>query len=245
MKTQYITLVGLAFFSFASFQVAQAQITWGPLYGISGDSDISLDGTYVDAAGAFLNSGVTVDDSNTDVVFNGITGSNGSYTDGVDISFSSIEGIGGDQPYGHSADLPPDYYDALTGVTYVGDGGTPVTGTVTLSNLNSGDKYEVEVWQALPEGDDGNSDTTLTSVGGNSVTTTGYDYVVGTFDPTSDSQSFTFTAGASGVGEINAIELRDLGPATVPEPSTYALMAAGLIGLLFVSRRGRGVVSAN
>jgi hypothetical protein len=79
--------------------------------------------------------------------------------------------------------------------------------------------------------------TTFTS-GANIVDTNGQ-YVIGTFTAgaaavgsLTSSDSFTYAQDGNGVGEINALSLRE-----IPEPSTYAMMLGGLAVLAFCVRR--------
>jgi hypothetical protein len=68
-------------------------------------------------------------------------------------------------------------------------------------------------------------------------------YVIGTFIATSRVQSFTFQNTYPidvSAGEINAIDLRNI--TSVPEPSTYAMMVAGLAFLGFCVRRKGALV---
>jgi hypothetical protein len=209
---------------------ARAQIIWNPLgpAAITGSSDISTTGTFVDAitphsistyGNTAQPSSLTVGDTTFNV---------GSFSDGT-FSLSSTVGIAdgsdgnapdglnayqavGSQPPAPSSTDELNYNELLTHCTFSGG-----TVTVDMSGLVSGNAYQIQVWNSTGR------QTTYTS-GLDSVTLTGNDFILGDFiAPLSSTESFTFIqSGSNDLGVISDIALRQ-----VPEPSTYATLALG------------------
>ena len=69
-------------------------------------------------------------------------------------------------------------------------------------------------------------------------------YAVGTFTADGTSQSFDYLSGiapggsaAYGATVINDFQMRDMGVAPVPEPSTWAMMIVGALGMCVMAFR--------
>jgi hypothetical protein len=103
--------------------------------------------------------------------------------------------------------------------------------------LTIGNTYQVEVWSA-----DITQGAFITDLSGsNSVSLNPNigQYAVGTFTATATTLQFNAQGdGTSTISMLNAISVRDI-TAAVPEPSTYALLFAGLLALGFVQSRRR------
>jgi hypothetical protein len=163
--------------------------------------------------------------------------------DQVGDSHIGSPGAGGGDGSG-SATTP--YLQILDGCSYVGvsPGGDPVNGvsgvsTFSLNNLTAGDVYQVQVWNVTGYAGPNNANGRETLLSGSDTADlVGSDFVVGKFTATgSGAESFTIQGVPGGYyGEIDAIALRDLGPA--PEPSTYAMLFAG-VGALVIAMRLR------
>jgi hypothetical protein len=132
----------------------------------------------------------------------------------------------------------PDYDYVLS------QGSDAANGVITLGSLahplTIGDVYQVEAWSSY------GGSYTAHADGDPAVNFTPYakTFAIGTF--TASASTFTFDYGPSlvnnsGAGFINDVVVRDLG--AVPEPSTYAMMLAGGIGLLFLLRRSYAMTS--
>jgi hypothetical protein len=134
------------------------------------------------------------------------------------------------------------YEDAIPNVA----GGS---GTVTISGLTVGDIYAVQVFNFADDGDPGNN--VLSSTGGNSVTFSNLDvnptsnvnqgeFVTGTFTAGSSSETFDWNGASDSsqftpLGPINVANIT----ATVPEPSTNALLLTSGLAAFFFYRRHR------
>jgi hypothetical protein len=207
--------------SLALAGAAHAQILWISTGTISGDTDVLTNGTYFDAAQ--LQREHSAAQTVNGVVFNAFNG--GTTDSSGDISISGPIGQGTDSYSGGS--LSTSYQAILTSAAYVNTGDT---GVVTLNNLVSGQEYQVQIWNAAGRNTVYSGVTPLVLSGG--------DYAVGDFtDGLSSSLSFTFQANAaasSSYGEIFDVSVRE-----VPEPSTYAMLLVGGLGLLLGVRRSR------
>jgi hypothetical protein len=217
MKTFSLLLPGLFFASFALS--ANAQIYFGKPVGITQDpSQISTLGTYVDAVG--------VNDYSSTSIQVGTTTFNPLFSD-TGITFSSPTGIGGGSD-GSGSNATP-FQQVLNGVAYVGDFNPAdvQTGTVSLNFLLPSHVYQVQVFSL------GNFQT---QISGATTKNLFRDYSIGIFTADATTQTFTFNSSLSGIGEINAIALRDV-TAEVPEPSAWALMLGGVTLLVALSLR--------
>jgi hypothetical protein len=219
------TLPGLlltVFFSVIISGAAQAQIVWTSTGTITGDSDVSTYGLYFDAAQlqVFHSAPQTVNG----VVFNAFNGASG---DGKISIFG--EGQGSDSYSGGG--LSTAYQDILTDTAYVNAG---QTGTISLSGLTFGQEYQVQIWNAAGR-------NTLYS-GTSTLQLPGSDYAIGDFTAAGPDFSFTFTNSTSPFSSYG--EIFDVSVRSIPEPSTYAMMIAGLAVLGFGLRRKRAVLRA-
>ena len=185
---------------------ADAQILFLAPTAITGPSDISTLGTFVDALGAnHFGSSVTIGDT----VFTTFFGSDSH------INFSGPVAGGSD---GSGSTATP-FLTVMDGVAFAGfsDTSTILFGTADISGLTLGHTYQVQVFN------DGGRLTNIISA--NSVQLS-HSFTTGSFVAAASTASFTFSSpNASDAGEISAITLRDI--TTVPEPSTWAMALAG------------------
>ena len=263
------SLATLLLASPASAAVVQA-INWGTATNISGDSDVATTGTLVTAVnfgrtGTPGVSGTTVNG----VTFTAFAVSNGSGASagpiaGVQIAespgvlySSNTVGTGS----GSFAGLSSSYQTLLGSAV----GGTlPATVTVTLSgdgtnSLVVGRQYLLQLWvntsnlSSLFYGASTQSifndysltpqTVTLNENVGNGAGNLGQ-WVTGTFTAASTTARFQInsTSNVNGVPQINALQLRDVTPSSVPETSSMVLLVAGSCGLMLAAgaRRRRG-----
>ena len=222
-------------------------ITWGAPTTISGTSDVSTIGTQVGTWGPGDDWRTT---SNPNLIsdnypVNGVTFN--AYGSGPFGSWISTTGT--DNRYGSFAN--PNTADANYNYvlqTAIYSNGEPMA--LTWGGMNPGDTYQIEFWV-----NDGRNSTTAqrteTLTGGaNTSAALAYgtgpngtgpgQFILGTFvaDSTGDETLMITPYGGASIGasaQINLLQLRDL--TAVPEPSSFALLAAGLGVMLAVVRR--------
>ena len=224
---------------------AQAIVSFATPENISGDSDINTAGQ-LDYAVGFYNNGTTFTTPSTPVVVNGVTFAS-SLTDASDFTAVTANGGGPYPGFGNSgqpangafAGLSANYQTVLTNGIYSG-----ADIVLTLKGLTIGNTYEVQLFEndsrdagfgrtinfystAAGSIQSGNVDYNTTDVLGGVG-----QYVIGTFIATGTTEVIDQKNGAP---QLNAFDLRDLTP--LPEPATWALLAAGLGALALVTRR--------
>ncbi|WAC19696.1 hypothetical protein OVA24_20980 [Luteolibacter sp. SL250] len=233
--------------------VSQGAITWQSAQNITGDSNVSTNGTslyaynFTTAAGTTTVNGVGFTNSNTFSV-------TGAYTFDF-LSPSTGRATASDSSFnGGQFSALSSSYQALLGQSIRSTGGSGAGAAndsafnayaLTLSGLTAGSVYEVQVWIS----DSRNLDPALLGLGhldrgaggplvdynvGNAAGNLGQ-YVVGTFTATGTSEDFVFDAFAAptaNVALLNAFQVR-----AIPEPSAALLAAAGLFA--GISRRRR------
>jgi hypothetical protein len=227
--------------------------TWGAAQNITGDSDVSTLGSllYAYNIGASGVAGTTVNTVPfTAFVFPELTSNTATMGDVTftenpsNLNAYNFLGSGS----GSFAALSSGY-QALLGSG--GSAGAPTTITVELGGLTTGQDYLVQWWSNVSVLSGGTFQQTIASGNPSSVTldsnptyTEGAlgQYVIGTF--TAISPFATFDLSGTGIGEafplINAIQVRNITSAAVPEPGQVAasiLLLAGIGGYVWLKRR--------
>jgi hypothetical protein len=175
-----------------------------------------------------------------------ITDINGTTLSGVSLDYSGGAGFGGsDSPGGTAMDsattpLMESYVFSHGGTltfdisglsSYIGD-------TFTLVTYAAGDSNGQGSNLTLTAGGTGgNTSTTLTTSATDRKISIGLGDAYNTFTGTLSGSTLTVHAAALGgnYNGLNGFQLQ-LNPASVPEPSTYALLLAGFGGLLLIRR---------
>jgi len=235
---------GSTFTSLISYVATNtAPITWGAATTASADTDVDTTGTFLAAYDFDGTAG-------NGLVINGVTFTGTTTTSGALGTYVSVSGMNGGNYNGYAGSAAPftglnaNYRKILTAADYASSG----SATVTLTSLTPGHMYEVQMWV-----NDSRSccDTRMVNVtggGGNTVllafnaidAANGVgQFSIGTFTANGTTESFTLTgAPSANVGQINALQLRDLG-AVGPSvnasfqyqmPSTYVTNNVVLIG---------------
>jgi PEP-CTERM motif len=214
-----------------------SDITWQTPATISGASDVSTLGTY-------FGSWAPYDGSANSYPVNGVTFQGFSDLPGFSEGSTWDNGYSGFASPG----TPNSNYNTLLQYATFSNESTPAT--LGWSGMTDGDTYLVELWVQ-----DGRNSTTAerseTITGGANTSaalaygsgvngTSPGQYVIGTF-VADDTGSETITVnpfGGTDIGpsaQINLVQVRDLTP--VPEPSTLALLVAGVGAMLFGMNR--------
>lgn len=241
-----ITLIG----SLAS----AAPVTFSSVSFISGPTDVSTTGTLVTAVSFDQGTSSTAASATVNgVTFTRSTGGpniNNWWTlNGTDVVASESFGDAGySSTYPSTVVTDPNYLSMLSRVA-VNSNGVSNPAPIVISNLTPGSNYQAQFWSAYPNNNDGNL-AALTS--SNGTTADGAyaalpfgSYIFANF--TADStgtQTFDYYA-TSGWSGINALQVRDLSPAPVPEPGTLALFAVAGLALLTVGRKAGNRVRGN
>jgi len=263
-STSLAAVLGLA--AFVTTSSVQAQnVTFGSAQTITGDSNLIDAGNTAGAVNvdAILPNGnynspignngsgnasptsLTADG----VTFNALIPAAASISDGIfsltaaSGSFHSYGNNGGGYPTSGSASAS--FAAVLSAGGLYGSG--PGVITLSASALTTGATYDVQIFNFSNDGvnestsfTSGGSSVTLfdnNGAGGNPATYLGQ-FATGTFTATGANEVIDFANASGGytpvIGAINLVEI-----APAPEPSTYALMLGGLLGVVFGLRHRR------
>jgi len=227
MQTKLLALIVVAA-SLAASTALRAQIVWStPTSGLGDASSVATNGSYYDAIVAHIGASqetVLNPTTNVSTVFNAYEPN--TLTDGT-ITLAGA-GYGGD---GSGSSATP-YDAALNGTTFVQN----YTGEIQIGGLNPGSTYQIQIWNV------DNDPTRLTSFtdGVSSPVQFYFGNVIGTFTAGSSTETIDYTNVVPNTndtftaGEVNAVDVR-----LVPEPSTYAMLFAGIGALVLVVRLRR------
>ena len=232
----------------APVQAAPPPIVWGSPQTVSGDSDVSTNGSLVYA----LTFGGTAAPSSATV--NGVTFSPFTIPGGIiqsatvgDVTISESPGTLFAYNVFGSASAPfstlSNSYQTLLGSGAYAD--VPDSITVSLGGLTNGQQYEVQWWtnnsaNLTPIYGGGFTDTTATAfntvtLDANTTNTVGGlgQYAIGTFTASGTTQAFLLSETSGGFNPlINAMQVR-----AVPEPTLSLLGIAAAVGGSLVWRR--------
>ena len=229
-KLTALTISGIGFGSFISHA---AVITWGPATaistGVGNSSDVSTNGTVVEAFNAVANDQIG---AATNITVNGVT-----FTPTTSL-------LGGDPRNAGASDFSSTTnggdatYDQLVSTLEYGGGGGLVTLSVGNGLLASNSTYEIQVWFSDTRAAQDTRVMTFGDGSGNDVLLNDA-YSIGTFTADGTSQTLTLNSEGApgpnfGQAHISAYQIR---LTSVPEPSSILL--SGLAGLSLLARRRR------
>jgi hypothetical protein len=211
-----------------------SDVIWQTPLTISGASDVSTSGTFF---GSWAPGDDAYDPDSHPV--NGVTfNAYGSLPD-LTAGGSSLDHYTGFNSPG-TAD---DNYNSILQAAVYNDNTDPIT--VSWDGMTLGDTYLVELW--VQDGRNATANARTETIAGGANTSDslmfGSDdsgpgqYILGTFvADASGAETISLSPGAGGYGaQINLLQVRDLTAA--PEPSTFALLAAGAGVVFFGFRR--------
>ncbi len=248
MKHLLVGLLSLAALSFSSFAQAQAlvNINWNAgALDITDDSDVFMGGTIVQAynigtpnATAATINGLTFDAVGVPSDLSVQSVNFGTYVFAENPGYLSSTQVSNAGRYGlPSATLSDDYQTLVFDGAYAA---YPTTITLTMDVLEIGHLYAFQWWSSDADGffyhTSATGDLTLSANTSGSEGGLGQ-YGVGIFTATDTAMSIQFWSDDY-LPLINGFQLRDLGAAPIPEPSTYAALA-GFAALGFVLLRRR------
>jgi len=222
-----------------------AAITWGPATTITSDSDVLNTGSTVCAYCWGL--------QNTTV--NGVSFTAVNVTSNQDLSVTGTYAPPYDLYDGFTSALAPfsllssNYMNILLGAWFAPQ---MTAMQVTLANLSVGHQYAVQVWVNDPRGPENVRIETFASVGGSTVTLkfstqTGTtpggpgQYAIGTFTADATTQGFSmygFNDPPQNVAQMNALQVRDVGPQTLPVWVAINPAGPGAVNLVFKGTAG-------
>ncbi|MDF7809214.1 hypothetical protein P4E94_17350 [Pontiellaceae bacterium B12219] len=196
-----------------------AEITWGTVYNITGDTDVSTNGISIFAA--------SFDDDTPSVTVNGVTFQGGvgastvrdssAYGDALNYSVNNDHSSAFTSASEPFASLSVDYQELLNGAIYSTLSST-VSVEMVIGNLTSNQEYEIQLWLNDPRI---GTDRTITV---DDVTTLEYSvgqvagspgqYVTGTFVADAETQAFDLSTVGGG-WQLNAMQVRNLSDVTI------------------------------
>ena len=200
---------------FSAAGVFAQNVNWtGPL-GITGDLNLSTNGTYLDAL--ILNTSTGGSLNADGVTFHVAASENGGgYGDQV-ITYAgnglNTYSWAGAFPVGGSASSA---FAAIMDAGGIYQNGGSGAGTVTISGLNAGYEYQVQIFNYAPDGDpglttfSGATPVTLSNLPGAGGTNTYGEFATGTFVTTGTNETFNWSGDGSGYTVVGAISVREL-----------------------------------
>ena len=233
MKIAYLPAV-LSAVALTATTLHAGLVTWNAPANIAGDSDVSTNGTLIEAYN-FAGEATTVNGV-TFQPFNMGAMSNPAGTSTYSVTSSIVNNSNTGSAFAPFSTLLPAYKTLLGTAAGRGDS----TMTLTMSGLSIGGNYEFQTWMNDPR-DFSGTIFSMTVTSGDAVTldpgagTEGSlgQYVIGTFVADAPTQTVEFFG--SEIGVVNGYQLRQI-IAPVPEPGTI-LFGMALVGAAGCARR--------
>ena len=237
-RLSFILLTATALFDLQG--MAQG-IVWTAPVGITGDANLSTNGTGFDALIPDTSAGSSL--AADGVIFNvAADRGGGAYGDGL-ITFAGS----GFNNYSWPGAFPTSSQASAAFAAIMNAGGTfqfggNGAGTITLTNLQPGSSYLVQIFNFAPDGDQGlttfsgSPSVTLNDLPGAAGTGTYGEVTTGTFVATNTFESFTWLGAGSSYTVVGAISVRSL--QVQPAQTISWGNATGITGDANLSRAG-------
>ena len=217
-------------------------ITWTGPQGITGDANLSTNGTYLDAL--LLNTAAGGNLTADGVVFHvAATENGGGYGDGtIAYSGSGLNDFSWAGSFPVGTLVSPGFAAVMDAGGIYQNGGNG-SGSVILARLKPGYGYRVQVFNYAPDGDaglttlSGNPPAALSNLPGAGGTNTYGEFATGTFVATGTNESFNWNGAGSGYTVVGSISVRQLQITPIVSP-TNAVMAGRTVTLTIIPQPG-------
>jgi lysophospholipase L1-like esterase len=223
----------LAAVAFLDLQGTAQEIVWTGPIGITGDANLSTNGSEFDAL--ILNTSAASGLAAAGVFFN-IAANRGSgvYGDGP-ITYTGA----GLNNYSWAGAFPTGSQASAAFAAIMDAGGIyqfsgTGTGTITLTNLQPGFTYAVQVFNFAPDGDpglttfSGSPSVTLNNLPGSAGAGTSGEFATGTFVATNTSESFTWLGAGSSYTVVGAVSVRNLSITPIASPGNTVVQGSNV-----------------
>jgi PEP-CTERM motif len=209
---------------------AQNNVNWQTPLTISAPTDVNTQGTYFGSWAPHGSGNFTI---------NGVTFQNFSDLPSLANNFQNNTG---DNSFHNPGTSDANYNDYMTSGAFQNDSSSP---SFSWNGMTIGDTYLVELWVNDSRNSTTAQRTESVTGGANTSAFLSYgpvggagQYIIGTFVANTATESLSLNAGPNfPSAQLNLFQVRDLGVIPVPEPSTLAVLAAGVGAMLFGFRR--------
>lgn len=239
----FLRLSLLATIAFLDLQGMAQDIVWTGPIGITGDANLSTNGSGFD--GLILNTSAASGLAADGVLFNVAANRGGGVYGDAMITYTGASlnnySWAGTFPTNSQASSA---FAAIMDAGGVYQSGGNGAGTITLTNLQPGFSYSVQIFNFAPDGDpglttfSGSPAVTLNNLPGAAGAGTYGEFATGTFVATNTSKSITWVGAGSSYTVVGAISVRNL---SVQGPPTQAISwgnATGITGDANLSTAG-------
>jgi PEP-CTERM motif len=209
---------------------AQNDVNWQTPITISAPTDVNTQGTYFGSWAPHGSGNFTI---------NGVTFQNFSDLPSLANNFQNNTG---DNTFHNPGTSDANYNDYMTSGAFQNDSSSP---SFSWGGMTIGDTYLVELWVNDARNSTTAQRTESVTGGANTSAFLSYgpvggagQFIIGTFVANTATESLSLNSGPNfPSAQLNLFQVRDLGVLAVPEPSTLAILAAGVGAMFFGLRR--------